>query len=39
MPRTKSCLVGNETNLLSCYRCIELNPVRAAMVAAPGDYR
>ena len=24
---------------LRCYRYIELNPLRAAMVAAPGDYR
>lgn len=37
--RYKSCLVDSETYLLSCYRHIELNPVRAAMVTAPGDYR
>lgn len=37
--RYKSCPVDNETYVLSCYRYIELNPVRAAMVAAPGDYR
>ncbi|WP_343225362.1 transposase [Lysobacter enzymogenes] len=34
--RYKSCPVDNETYALSCYRHIELNPVRAAMVAAPG---
>lgn len=36
--RYKSCLVDSERYLLTCYRYIELNPVRAAMVAAPGDY-
>lgn len=25
--------------LLTCYRYIELNPVRAGMVAAPGEYK
>lgn len=34
----KSCLVGSETYLLRCYRYIELNPVRAAMVAAPSEH-
>lgn len=36
--RYKACLVDSETYLLTCYRYIELNPVRAAMVAQPGDY-
>lgn len=29
--RYKSCLVDSETYVLSCYRYIELNPVRARM--------
>jgi putative transposase len=37
--RYKSSLVDSEHYLLACYRYIELNPVRAAMVAAPADYR
>lgn len=37
--RYKSCLVQNEQYLLECYRYIELNPVRASMVAYPADYR
>ncbi|WDS34742.1 transposase [Pseudoxanthomonas sp.] len=36
--RYKSCLVQDETYLLRCYRYIELNPVRAGMVADPADY-
>lgn len=36
--RYKSCLVGSDAYLLRCYRYIELNPVRAAMVATPGEY-
>jgi putative transposase len=36
--RYKACLVGDDRYALACYRYIELNPVRAAMVAAPGDY-
>ena len=36
--RYKSCLVDSERYLLTCYRYIELNPVRAAMVETPGDY-
>ena len=35
----KSSLVQAETYLLACYRYIELNPVRADMVADPGQYR
>jgi putative transposase len=36
--RYKSALVDNQTYLLMCYRYIELNPVRAAMVASPENY-
>ncbi len=37
--RYKSALVDSERYLLACSRYIELNPVRAGMVAAPGGYR
>ncbi len=37
--RYKSCLIESETYLLTVYRYIELNPVRAGMVLSPGDYR
>jgi putative transposase len=37
--RYRSCLVDSDGYLLQCQRYIELNPVRASMVAAPGDYR
>lgn len=37
--RYKSCLVQKELYLLEVYRYIELNPVRADMIAGPGDYR
>lgn len=36
--RYKSCLVQEERYLLVCQRYIELNPVRAGMVAAPVRY-
>ena len=36
--RYKSSLVQNEGYLLACCRYIELNPVRARIVAAPQDY-
>jgi putative transposase len=36
--RYKASLVDNQMYLLTCYRYIELNPVRAAMVASPEDY-
>jgi putative transposase len=36
--RFKSCVVDSETYLLRCYRYIELNPVRAAMVRSPHEY-
>jgi putative transposase len=37
--RYKSSVVQAETYLLACHRYIELNPVRAAMVTDPGQYR
>ena len=37
--RFKSCLVDSDRYLLTVWRYIELNPVCAAMVAAPEDYR
>lgn len=36
--RYKSCLVQSEEYLLTCYRYVELNPVRAGLVHRPGDY-
>lgn len=36
--RYKSCVVDAENYLLSCYRYIELNPVRAGIVSSPGEY-
>jgi putative transposase len=36
--RYKASLVQPDECLLTCQRYIELNPVRAGMVAAPGDY-
>ncbi len=36
--RYKSSLVQEETYLLLCQRYIEMNPVRAGMVADPGEY-
>lgn len=36
--RYKSCPVASDDHLLRCHRYIELNPVRAAMVADPADY-
>ncbi len=36
--RFRSCLVDAESYLLACQRDIELNPVRAQMVAHPVDY-
>lgn len=36
--RFKASVVGSERYLLSCMRYIELNPVRAGMVAHPQDY-
>ncbi len=37
--RYKAGFVQTERYLLSCMRYVELNPVRAGMVVAPGDYR
>jgi putative transposase len=37
--RFKSCLVDSESYALRCYRYIERNPVRAAIVDRPGDFR
>jgi putative transposase len=37
--RYKATLIDSVQYLLSCYRYIELNPVRAHMVSAPGEYR
>lgn len=37
--RFRSCLTQDETYVLTCYRYIELNPVRAGMVDHPADYR
>ena len=36
--RYKASLVQTDHYLLACQRYIELNPVRAGMVAAPGEY-
>jgi putative transposase len=36
--RFKSSLVDSDAYLLTCMRYIELNPVRAGMVAHPGEY-
>ncbi len=36
--RYKACLVESGAYFLACSRYIELNPVRAWMVAGPGDY-
>jgi putative transposase len=37
--RFRSCLVESANYILACYRYIELNPVRAGMVADPAEYR
>ncbi len=36
--RFRSCLVESSRYVLACYRYVELNPVRAHLVAAAGDY-
>lgn len=36
--RFRSCLAQEQRYVLICHRYIELNPVRAGMVADPGDY-
>ncbi|MES9898095.1 MAG: transposase [Sedimenticola sp.] len=37
--RFKSSVIQTDRYLLTCYRYIELNPIRAGMVDHPGDYR
>ena len=37
--RFRSCLIESEGYLLECYKYIELNPVRAAMVDSPAEYK
>lgn len=37
--RFRSCLVDSASYVLACHRYIEMNPVRAGMVASPLDYR
>lgn len=37
--RFRACLVDSDAYLLTCMRYIEMNPVRAGMVAHPGEYR
>jgi putative transposase len=37
--RYKATLIDTEAYLFTCYRYIELNPVRANMVSHPGEYR
>lgn len=37
--RFRSCIAREERYVLACYRYIEMNPVRAAMVEHPPDYR
>jgi putative transposase len=37
--RHKGCVISSDAYLLTCMRYIELNPVRAHMATAPGDYR
>ena len=36
--RFKSCLVGGKRHVLACHRYIELNPIRAAIVARPHEF-
>ena len=36
--RYKASLVQDDRYLLSCYKYIELNPIRAGMVESPGQY-
>lgn len=36
--RYKACLVASERYILQCLRYIELNPLRAGMIADPSDY-
>jgi putative transposase len=36
--RFRSCVTESARYVLACYRYIEMNPVRAGMVTAPGEY-
>ena len=36
--RYRATVIASDDYLFACYRYVELNPVRAAMVAQPGDY-
>ncbi len=36
--RFRSCILGEEDYVMSCYRYIELNPVRAGIAEHPADY-
>lgn len=36
--RFRSCIANGEYYVLTCYRYIELNPVRASLVTHPGEY-
>ena len=37
--RFRASLIDSDAWLLTCMRCIEMNPVRAGMVTHPGEYR
>jgi len=37
--RFRSCVTQEEDYVLACYRYVELNPVRAGLVARPAEYR
>jgi putative transposase len=37
--RFRSCVTESARYVLACYRYIEMNPIRARMVAQPADYR
>ena len=36
--RFRSCPIQSDRHLLACHRYVEMNPVRAGIVNAPGDY-
>ena len=37
--RFRSSVIGSDRYLFACYRYIEMNPVRAGLVRAPGEYK
>ncbi len=37
--RFKSTIIDSEAYLMACHRYIEANPLRAGMVAHPGEHR